>query len=77
MTTQQNDPEVLNELMRREPIFHRPESRTTCLDFENMTEETFWEVGASGGEGHAIPHGRAKLIPHPFVNGYKFNSRVS
>jgi hypothetical protein len=39
---------VLEELTRREPIFHRPEFGTTRADFERMTEETFWEVGASG-----------------------------
>jgi hypothetical protein len=46
-----NDPadlDVLNELIKREPIFHRPEFGTTRQDFENMTVETFWEVGASG-----------------------------
>jgi hypothetical protein len=45
------DPElsdVLEELRRREPIFHRPEFGTTRADFERMTEDTFWEVGASG-----------------------------
>jgi hypothetical protein len=40
--------DVLKELMRREPIFHRPEFGTTRRDFENMTEPDFWEVGASG-----------------------------
>ena len=40
--------DVLNELMQREPIFHRPELGTMRQDFENMTVETFWEVGASG-----------------------------
>ncbi len=48
---QQIDPanrDVLNELMKREPLFHRPEFGTTRQDFENMTIETFWEVGASG-----------------------------
>lgn len=40
--------EVLSELKRREPIFHRPEFGTTRADFEEMTETTFWEVGASG-----------------------------
>ena len=38
----------LNELIQREPIFHRPELGTTHADFEQMTEGTFWEVGASG-----------------------------
>ena len=39
---------VLNELVIREPIFHRPEWGTTRADFENMTSPDFWEVGASG-----------------------------
>ena len=46
-----SDPEllgVLNELVSREPIFHRPELGTTRADFENMTLTDFWEVGASG-----------------------------
>jgi hypothetical protein len=40
--------DVLDELKRREPIFHRPEFGTTRADFERMTEAEFWEVGASG-----------------------------
>jgi len=40
--------DVLNELIQREPIFHRPELGTTRADFEHMTEAAFWEVGASG-----------------------------
>ena len=40
--------DVLNELIQREPIFHRPEFGTTRVDFARMTESTFWEVGASG-----------------------------
>ncbi len=39
---------VLQELTRREPIFHRPELGTTRRDYENMTDPGFWEVGASG-----------------------------
>lgn len=39
---------VLDELMQREPIFHRPELGTTRRDFERMTDPAFWEVGASG-----------------------------
>ena len=40
--------DVLNELIRREPIFHRVELGITRTDFENMTMADFWEVGASG-----------------------------
>lgn len=40
--------DVLAELSRREPIFHHPEFGSTRADFEKLTEENFWEVGASG-----------------------------
>jgi hypothetical protein len=40
--------DILEELKKREPIFHRPEFGTTRTDFENMTEPFFWEIGASG-----------------------------
>jgi hypothetical protein len=39
---------VLDELRRREPIFHRPEFGSTRADFERMTTEDFREIGASG-----------------------------
>ena len=39
---------VLEELKRREPLFHRPEWGTSRRDFEDMTDSSFWEVGASG-----------------------------
>ena len=40
--------DVLSELQKREPIFHRPELGSTRGDFERMTAPSFWEVGASG-----------------------------
>jgi len=40
--------DVLVELSAREPIFHRPEFGATRADFERMTAEDFWEIGASG-----------------------------
>jgi hypothetical protein len=40
--------DVLRELSAREPIFHRAEFGTSRVDFERMTLESFWEVGASG-----------------------------
>lgn len=40
--------EILVELTRREPIFHRPEFGTTRADFERMLVEEYWETGASG-----------------------------
>jgi hypothetical protein len=37
--------EVLTELSKREPIFHRHEFGTSRSDFEKMTVEDFWETG--------------------------------
>jgi hypothetical protein len=39
---------VLEELRRREPIFHTPEFGATRIDFENAMAPEYWEVGASG-----------------------------
>ena len=39
---------VRDELQRREPLFHRSEFGSTRAQFEAMTAEDFWEVGASG-----------------------------
>ena len=39
---------ILEELSRREPIFHRPEFGTARADLERMMVEDFWETGASG-----------------------------
>ena len=40
--------DALQELSRREPIFHRSEFGTRRDDFERMMAEEFCEVGASG-----------------------------
>ena len=40
--------DILKELSDREPIFHRPEFGVARADFEGMTVDDFWEVGASG-----------------------------
>lgn len=59
---------VLDELMAREPIFHRPEFGTTRADFDHMMAVDYWEIGASGRrygrafvldmleKRHAVPH---------------------
>ncbi len=39
---------IQQELVVREPIFHREEFGRTRADFEAMMAEEFWEVGASG-----------------------------
>jgi predicted RNase H-like HicB family nuclease len=48
LTTEPELQEILAELARREPIFHRPEFGTTRADFARMTAEDYWETGASG-----------------------------
>lgn len=40
--------QVKNELLAREPIFHKPEFGTRAEDYQAMTAEDYWEVGASG-----------------------------
>ena len=45
-----DDREVLQELVRREPIFHRPEFGTSRAAFAAMMAPEFREVGASGAE---------------------------
>src|SRR5689334_12618428 len=39
---------VLEELVNREPLFHRQEFGTRRADYENLMAPEFWEVGASG-----------------------------
>jgi len=39
---------VRDELMQREPLFHRAGFGSTRKDFEKMVAPDFWEVGASG-----------------------------
>lgn len=39
---------ILQELAAREPIFHRRQFGTSRADLERMTDDKFWEIGASG-----------------------------
>jgi hypothetical protein len=39
---------VHDELLAREPIFHKPEFGTRAEDYLDMTADDYWEVGASG-----------------------------
>jgi hypothetical protein len=48
LVTLPKDRAVLEELKRREPIFHRLELMGSRADLEAMTAEDFWEIGASG-----------------------------
>jgi hypothetical protein len=43
-----SDAAVVEELKRREPVFHRLEPGATRADLETMTDAEFCEVGASG-----------------------------
>ena len=40
--------DVLDELMKREPLFHRRELVNSQEDFEREIAQDFWETGASG-----------------------------
>jgi hypothetical protein len=40
--------DVLQELKKREPLFHRRELVNSREDFERETADDFWETGASG-----------------------------
>jgi hypothetical protein len=48
LTTASELQEILVELSRREPIFHRPEFGTSRADFERLMADDYWETGASG-----------------------------
>jgi hypothetical protein len=48
LTTPPELEEILAELSRREPNFHRPEFGTTRADFDKLMVEDYWETGASG-----------------------------
>jgi len=48
LVTASEDLPVMQDLIRREPLFHRAEFGTTRADLERMTAPEFWEVGASG-----------------------------
>jgi hypothetical protein len=47
LTTAHEHLPVMEELMRREPLFHRSGFGTTRPDFEKMTATDFWEVGVT------------------------------
>jgi hypothetical protein len=46
---------ILDQLRRREPIFHSPQFGSTTVDFERSTAPDYWEVGASGRRSRARP----------------------
>lgn len=48
LVTHPDELAVLEELRRREPIFHRQEFSGSRAALERLTADDFWEVGASG-----------------------------
>lgn len=48
LVTDNNCLAVLEVLKKLEPIFHHPKSGMTRKDFESMTVDSFFEIGASG-----------------------------
>ncbi|HKD55656.1 MAG TPA: DUF4440 domain-containing protein [Steroidobacteraceae bacterium] len=48
LVTAEKDRAVLEELKRREPVFHRPEFIGSRAAIEAMVAPDFWEIGASG-----------------------------
>ena len=48
LVTADKDRAVLEELKRREPVFHRPEFIGSRAAIEVMVAPDFWEIGASG-----------------------------
>lgn len=48
LVTAEKDRAVLEELRRREPVFHRPEFAGSRAAIEAMVAPDFWEIGASG-----------------------------
>lgn len=65
--------DIQQELIDREPIFHRPEHGTSRAALAAMTTEDFWEVGASGRR-----YSRAYILDlleqryaHPYEDNWK------
>jgi hypothetical protein len=48
LVTAEKDRAVLEELKRREPVFHRAEFAGSREAIEAMVASDFWEIGASG-----------------------------
>jgi hypothetical protein len=65
------DPEllpVLDELRRREPIFHNSEFGSTTAEFERSTDPEYWEVGASGRRMSRAFILRELTVTFPYVD---------
>lgn len=60
---------ILDELRRREPIFHNPVFGSTTAGFERSTVPDYWEVGASGRRySREFILAAAGRSPSPFVD---------
>ena len=58
---------VLEELRKREPIFHHPGSAASRADYARMVVDDFWEIGASGQRysREFVLHVLAARLAHP------------
>ena len=67
---------ILEDLIAREPIFHRPQFAATLEDFDRLMAPDYWEVGASGRR-----YGRAfilqTLADNPPVDATTVGWRIS
>jgi hypothetical protein len=61
---------VLEELKRREPIFHTGEFGTTRAEFEKLVAPEYWEVSASKPVPGSMYPGT--LLSHPFRKSAKW-----
>ena len=59
---------ILDELRRREPIFHTPEFGSTTAEFERSTALDYWEVGASGRRYSRAFILRKLTVDFPYVD---------
>jgi hypothetical protein len=48
LVTRREERGVLEELRELEPIFHRPQYLSSRVKLEQLVDENFWEIGASG-----------------------------
>jgi hypothetical protein len=67
---------VLEELRKREPIFHTAEFGTTLADFERATDHHYWEVGASGRR-YSRDFILRTLQQHPPIDATSANWRIT
>ncbi|MDP4175666.1 MAG: DUF4440 domain-containing protein [Bacteroidota bacterium] len=73
LTTDPKLSDILEELKKLEMVFHDPEAGSTREDFKMMTEESFWEVGASGNcySRNFVLDALEERVAHPHVDKWE------